>query len=398
LTPEKDRLFSLREHLKEICKERGPIPFALYMEICLYHPELGYYFAPRAPMGKGGDYITYPQVHPAFGRCMARQVMEIWEQMGSPQSFELVEVGPGKGQMMRDMLELISSKAPLLMENLEVTLVEVSPMLQSIQRANLAQFPNVRWEAPADFFSRRKVRGCILSNELVDSLPVHLVEMRGGELREVLVLVGDRETEEVLGELTDHRIREYLETEGAHLQEGQRVEVGLKALEWIRSVGASLEKGAVITVDFGFRGAEAFHPSRSGGSLMTYRGHRASSDPYELPGGQDICSHVNFSALIRAGEEVGLAPTGIITQDKFLLNLGLLEEMAEQEKRRSSGSQAEFWQEKLALRSLMMPQHPQGGFQVLIQHKGWTPRSLTGLSHRLPQMDSLEPLRTRGLS
>lgn len=398
MTSEKDRLFFLREHLKEICKERGPIPFALYMEICLYHPELGYYIASQPPMGKRGDYITYPQVHPAFGRCMARQIIEIWEQMGSPKSFELVEVGPGKGQMMRDMLELISRKAPHLMENLEITLVEISPKLQSIQRETLAPFPNVSWEDPGDFFTRRKVRGCIVSNELVDSLPVHLVEMRRGELMEVLVVVGDREIKEVLGELTDPKIREYLDRWGTCLQDGQRVEVGLKALEWMQSVGASLERGAVITVDFGFRGAEPFHPLRNRGSLMAYKGHKASSDPYELPGGQDICSHVNFSALISAGEEVGLLPTGIITQDKFLLNLGLLEEMVEQEKRRSLDSPAEFWQEKLALRSLMVPQHPQGGFQVLIQHKGWTPKALTGLSHRLPKVGSLEPLRTKGLS
>lgn len=389
---------SLRQHLEEICRSRGPIPFALYMEICLYHPHLGYYMASDPPMGREGDYLTYPQVHPAFGRCIARQIIEIWEQMGCPRGFELVEVGPGKGEMMRDMLELISQNAPHMMENLEVVLVEVSPKLQSIQRKNLAPFSNVRWESPGRFFSRGGVEGCVVSNELMDALPVHLVEVSSGKLMEVLVEVGDWGIKEVLGELTDPRILEYLEAMGARLVEGQRVEVGLRAVEWIERMAGALTRGVLITVDFGFRGVEQFHPLRRRGSLMAYRYHKATSDPYELPGGQDICAHVNFSALMWAGEKAGLVNTGITTQDRFLLNLGLLEEMREQEKKRFLDSPVKFWMEKLALRNLMMPQHPQGGFQVLIQHKGWTPMSLRGLSQNLNPLESLEPLGTKSLS
>lgn len=378
--PKEQRLKALREHLVELCRVRGPIPFALYMELCLYHPELGYYTAGPPPMGKEGDYLTYPSVHPAFGRLLGRQVAQIWRLMGKPSGFTLVEMGGGQGCLCSNMLQLIREEAPHLFQDLRILLVDISPGLLELQEKTLGNQVKARAMGLHEFFSLPPFAGCIVSNELLDAMPVHLVEMRNGQPREVFVEIRPEEIREILAEPSDPRILEYLEELEAPLMEGRRLEVGLKGLEWMGKVAQSLERGAVVTVDFGYSGQEAFHPLRNRGTLMAYRGHIASPDPYELPGGQDISAHVDFQSLIKAGEREGLSLAGLVPQDKFLLNLGLLQEMEALEARGSRMSPASFWAEKLALRKLLMPQPPQGGFQVMIQYKGWEAQGLWGLA------------------
>lgn len=380
--PEKKRLETLREQLVELCRASGPISFARYMELCLYHPELGYYTAGPPPMGPKGDFLTYPSVHPAFGKLLGRQVAEIWRLMGEPDIFTLVEMGGGRGHLCRNMLDLMREEAPSLLQRLQLIMVDQSERLLKEQVENLRGFPALRAMSPEAFYSLPPIVGCIVSNELVDAMPVHLVEVRLGRLQEVMVEVRQEGILEQLAEPQDRDLLDYLQCLGAQLLEGQRVEVGLAAMRWMEKIGSKLEKGCVITADFGYSGQEAFHPLRSKGTLMAYKGHKASPDPYELPGGQDLCAHVNFSALIQAGQRVGLQFTGLVPQDKFLWNLGLLQEMEAHEAKRTSMSTAAFWADKLALRRLMTPQSPQGGFQVLIQHKGWEPRRLTGLGGR----------------
>ncbi len=366
---EQERLKKLREHLVELCLARGPIPFALYMELCLYHPQLGYYTAGPPPMGKHGDYLTYPSVHPAFGRLMGRQVVQIWRLMGEPPGFSLVEMGGGKGLLCRHMLDLIREEAPSFFKNSQVILVDRSSRLLKMQEETLGKQETVKYMNLEEFHGLMPMVGCIVSNELVDAMPVHLVEMRSGKLQEVLVDVSWEGIKEILAPPTDERILELLQSLGAKLLEGQRVEVGLAALEWMEKVAESLERGVVMTVDFGYSGQEAFHPLRPSGTLMAYRSHLASPDPYRLAGGQDICSHVNFQALIWAGEKKGLSLVHLVPQDRFLLKMGLLREMEMLEARQDKMSPASFWAEKLALRKLLTPQPPQGGFQVLLQSK-----------------------------
>lgn len=375
---EQARLKKLRQYLVELCRAGGPIPFALYMELCLYHPQLGYYSAGPPPMGKKGDYLTYPSVHPAFGRLLGRQVAEIWRLMGKPCGFTLVEMGGGEGLLCRDMLEMIREEAPDLFQELLVVVVDRSPKLLRIQEETLGNHAKVRAMGIEEFFSLEPLVGCVVSNELVDAMPVHLVEMRCGELQEVLVEVGQEEIREVLAPPTDARIPEYFKALGANPPEGGRAEVALAAWEWMQKVAQCLEKGVVITMDFGYSGQEAFHPLRLQGTLMAYKGHLASPNPYELPGGQDLCAHVNFQALTKAGEQEGLVSDGLVPQDRFLWNLGLLQEMEALEARRTEMSAASFWAQKLALRKLMMPQPPRGGFQVMCQRKGWEHGPLTG--------------------
>ena len=332
-------------------------------------------------MGPGGDYVTYPSSHSAFGRLLGRQIHEIWEAMSKPRPFTLVEMGGGRGDLARDIAEGLQARTPALWDSLEWVFVDESPTLRSYQELVSKDLVSSKVMPPHVFFSeKRYLVGCVISNEFVDALPVHLVEWRDGALLEVFVHVGETEIHEALTPPSDPAISRYLDALGAQLVEGQRTEVHLAAVKWVQQVAEVLERGALMTLDFGYTAPEYFHPLRSGGTLLSYRDHRASADPYALPGGEDLCAHVNFSALMWAGQQVGLTTTGLVPQDRFLLRLGLLQEMEELEQRRGEMDSVSFWKEKLSLRRLMIPQAPQGGFGVLIQHKGWSPPPLSGLS------------------
>ena len=366
-----ERIEALRRELEALCSESGPIPFARFMELCLYHPRYGYYTAGRPPMGSDGDFTTYPNVHPAFGRLIARQATEFWEVLGKPSPFTIVETGSADGTLALDLLTFIENDRPDLYSSMIFVSVEKSPKLREHCRLRLKGFDRVTLIDPERFFSETgAVTGCFISNELIDAFPVHLVEMRNGELEEIYVRVDSNGIREEPGPLSDPRLSTYLEESGAVLAEGRRTEISLQAVEWITDIGARLKKGFMLTLDYGYSSPEYFHPLRIKGTLMSFLDHRASADYGRLPGGRDLTAHVNFTALIRAGENAGIRYTGLIPQDRFLVRLGLLDEMEAVEQKKDSLSAASYWREKLALRSLIAPQPRQGGFQALIQHKG----------------------------
>ena len=221
------------------------------------------------------------------------------------------------------------------------------------------------------------IDGCFLSNELVDAFPVHRVVVQGGRLREIYVGERDGGFVDVPGDLSTPEIGEYFRNDGVELGEGQEAEVNLRAREWIGNVGRRLRKGFVLTIDYGCLAEELYAPWRSSGTIMCYHRHRASGDPYERVGEQDITAHVNFSQLIRGGEEAGLAFTGLVPQYRFLIGLGLLGEMEEAAK---GMSELEGLKMRLSLKHLIEPGMGMGEiFKVLVQHKGVDEPRLDGL-------------------
>jgi SAM-dependent MidA family methyltransferase len=164
---------------------------------------------------------------------------------------------------------------------------------------------------------------------------------------------------------------------GIHLREGQRAEVNLKALDWVEKVARCLKKGFVLTIDYGYLANELYAPHRRDGTLLCYCQHRTSENPYERLGEQDITSHVNFSGLIQKGEELGLHLTGFAPQYRFLLALGILQEM---ESLGREMSETDALQLRLSLKHLIEPEMGMGEvFKVLIQHKGMDRPLLDGL-------------------
>ena len=370
----------LRNFILAQIRESGPVTFARFMEWCLYHPDDGYYHSEGTKTGKGGDYYTAPCVHPFFGRLVARQLMQMSELLGT-ERFTVVEMGAGRGFLCRDILDWASRSAPAFYRRLDYRLFDVSRRRVEEQRETLAPYERegkVSWEDAGELEKgEQMIEGCFLSNELVDAFPVHRVVFQDGKLREIYVGEQDGGFVEVLGDLSSPEIGEYFTDDAVVLKEGQEAEVNLHGRQWIRAVGRRLRRGFVLTIDYGCLAGELYAPWRRSGTMMCYYQHRSSENPYERVGEQDMTAHVNFSALIRAGEKAGLLFTGLVPLYRFLIGLGLLGEMEEAAK---GMSEIEGLKMRLSLKHLIEPSVGMGEiFKVLIQHKGVEKPQLDGM-------------------
>ncbi len=376
----RSRKEGLRRFILSQIEERGPIPFSQFMEWCLYHPEEGYYQTERTRIGRDGDFYTSPSVHPLFGGLIAKQLSQMSEQLDGGH-FDVVEQGGGKGFLCEDILQWAKKKAPAFYQRLRYHLIERSPHLLKEQKERLGEHEKegkVFWTDPEGFERGEVViDGCFLSNELVDAFPVHQVIFDRGILKEVYVTQDHGQLKEIWGELSDPRIASYFQSNDVALQEGQRAEVNLKALDWVEKVARCLKKGFVLTIDYGYLAKELYASYRREGTLLCYYQHRTSENPYERLGEQDMTSHVNFSSLIQKGEEVGLHLTGLVPQYQFLLALGLLQEIESLEK---GLSEMDALRMRLSVKHLIEPEIGMGEvFKVLIQNKGTDYFQLDGL-------------------
>ena len=316
---------ALREAIVARIRSQGPIPFRDFMEAALYHPQHGYYRSRREKMGREGDYLTSPEVSSAFGVLVGRQLRQMWQAMDAPHPFDVVEAGAGTGLLCRDILRWARSHAPDFRDALTYTVVEVSDALAQRQQETLAEErENVRWSAELPHC----IEGCLLTNELLDSFPVHRVALRDGELMEVFVgWEGTRFVEELRPPSTPE-IPAYFRRLGLMPGEGCRAEVNLAAPRWMGGAGRALRRGFVLTFDYGYEAEDLYAPWRSDGTLLCFYRHNPSGDPYARLGRQDITSHVDFTTLRRAGEEAGLQTLGLTSQSDFLSNLGIAEALA----------------------------------------------------------------------
>ncbi len=368
---EKDTATPLKTLLIDRVQAQGRITFADFMSACLYEPGLGYYTSPGRKVGAEGDFYTSMNVHPVFGRLVAREICRMWETMGAPERFEIVEAGAGGGQLAKDVLDTIAGTNPQFYAALTYRLVEKEPTLEESQRTRLAEhLPRLAWHTPEELAGGKLTfTGCLLSNELVDAMPVHLVEMTPAGLMEVYVTALDGEFGEMLDEPSTPELAAYLKRLGVSLFAGQRAEINLAAMGWLEAAAKAVEKGFVLTIDYGFPADELYAPVRKNGTLLCYYRHTTEETPYIRIGLQDITSHVNFTALMEHGEELGLHTVWFGEQYRFLLGAGLMEEMLAIEE--SGASEVELIKNRLALKKLMLPDGGMGDtFRVLIQAKG----------------------------
>jgi len=364
----------LRAILVDRIQRQGRISFAEFMDLVLYHPEHGYYNSFKEKIGPEGDYYTSPSVHPIFGSLIARQLSQMWEILGCPSPFFIIEGGAGKGLLCLDILNHARDFSPVFFENIRYILSDQSSMMEEKQKSLFQDSPfidRIQWVNARDLFREgRKFIGCFLSNELVDSFPVHIIQLQERKLAEVLVAVKDQSFVEFLDTPSSPSIAAYLDSYGYPLQKNQRAEINLQALTWLGKVNQILERGFILTIDYGFEARELYDPSRRDGTLLSYFRHTTSTDFYERIGYQDITAHVNFTALIQKGEQIGLKKIGFTEQYKFLVSLGLLQMMEDYEKKSNGRPAAEFLTNKLAMKSFLVPGGMGTLFKVLIQGKG----------------------------
>lgn len=364
---------TLREIILDEIRREGPIPFSRYMELCLYHPELGFYSRSVGQFGKAGDFYTSSDVHAVFGRLLARQFEEMWRALGRPERIEVIELGPGRGLFARDVLDWAKKKFPDFFRAVHCRLVERSPALRTAIGERLKD--KIR-EGKASVWSELDQfppveNAIIFANEFFDALPVEVVSDRG-ELR--VSADGDRFSETfapVRGEILD-----YLDRHGVHPEPGERVEASLIAQQWMRRLAKRIMRGYVVVIDYGYTRDELL-TGRNRGTVTAFRKHTVSDSPYEAPGEQDITAHVNFTALRAAGEAGGLEFLGYMTQSQFLMGIGEANEFADAfEDTRLPQEQTKI---ALQLKHLVTPAGMGETFRVLVMGRG-AGRELSGLT------------------
>ncbi len=296
-----------------ILANNGWISFSRYMELALYTPGLGYYAGGAIKLGKEGDFTTAPEISPLFGATLARFA----HQLLGDQPLHLLEFGAGTGKLAADLLAAAAA-AGVAVASYQI--IELSAELRQRQQQALASFPNVSWlDAPPPAFS-----GLIIANEVLDAMPVPLLVKQDGRWLERGVSIdqagfafADRPCESGLVEQIP---------EGAELPDGYVTEVHPQQAGFIRMLGDMLRAGgggAALLIDYGFPAASYYLPQRSAGTLMCHYRHHAHADPFFLPGLQDITSHIDFSAMARAGLEAGLTFGFYMSQAAFLIAAGL---------------------------------------------------------------------------
>jgi SAM-dependent MidA family methyltransferase len=349
--------------IKEIQKH-GPISFRDFMEMALYYPELGYYTSSKNKIGKTGDFYTSPSLSSAFGELLAKQLEEMWYILGE-RKFTIVEIGAGTGLLSMDVLKYLNGNKEVSRE-LEYCIVEKSPALREEQKKFLGG--SVKWGDSIQGLSG--LEGCIFSNEVVDAFPVHQVVM-DKELMEIYVDY-DNGFVEIL-KPAGKVLNDYFSELGVVLPQGYRTEINLDALKWIERIAASLIRGFVITIDYGYPSYELYQDYRNRGTSMCYYKHTANENPYEHIGEQDITSHVNFSALAHWGRKNELEKCGFTDQLHFLMGIGIEEYL----QKIQLNEPQNYLRKVLPLKTLMMEMGET--FKILIQEKAVHCKQLSGL-------------------
>src|SRR5438876_3998715 len=301
----------------------------------------------------------------------------MWESLGRPAEFTFIEGGAGVGRFAAQVLDFCAAKLPEFYRALRYVAVE-----RSAARREQAEIQAKRHAEGGHFVSSVEVptriaAGCFFSNELVDALPVHRVVMDGGAMKEVFADFRDGKFVDLVAPLSTCAISEYFAAQGIGLIEGQHAEAGLEACDWISEIGRRLERGYVLTIDYGHPAADLFDDHHMRGTLLAYQNHRASEDFYAAPGEQDLTAHVNFTALEAWGKRAGLETAGCTSQTAFLLALGQENEFADLYD--EGQTEADRTKARLQLKTLIHPEGMGERFRVLIQRKGDVSGRLTGL-------------------
>jgi SAM-dependent MidA family methyltransferase len=418
---------TLRQKIEREIRERGPIPFLRYMELCLYDPELGYYSRNAEQFGKAGDFYTSSDVHAVFGRLLGRQFEEMWRVLESPAQIEILELGPGRGLFAQDVLDWSEKKLPEFFRAVHYSLAESSPVLRQRLQATLRtgfQSGRVSLAAKSELPQPQRLtpaspeRPCgtaeavpshvagvpdepagaiwkgttsvvpnsisleralapevpiiVFANEFFDALPVDVLSPQG-ELR---ISEKDGQLFETWRPASAEEL-EFLDRYGVHPEAGERIEAPLIAQRYMSRLAAAVNCGVIIAIDYGYTREEQL-AGRHRGTIAAYRQHSVSANPYEAPGEQDITAHVNFTALAAALEQGGMQVQPLLTQSQFLMGIG------EQNQFADAFEECRLPQERakvaLQLKHLVTPAGMGETFHVLIASKGVNTKKITGLS------------------
>ncbi len=360
---------TLFDIIKEEIRESGPISFRRFVELSLFHPQHGYYSSGKARIGKKGDFYTSPSVHRSFGETISR-VLARASLLLEGEKFTIVEFGASNGQLAFDILGALRENHPDLYARTDYVISEISSVARQAAKKTLeGHRERVRWTDDLRKIERDGFCGVVIANEFLDSLPFHRLKLHGGETREVFLSLRDGEIEEVLRDPETEGLYEFSKRYLDEYVQGEEAEACLLAGKWLAEVGAALQKGFILSIDYGSLAPELYSPGRRKGTYRCFYRHELSSNPYIRVGEQDITADVNFSELIRIGDTLGLSTIKYATQGQFLVDWGILEIFKTYDKPQNQG-------DRLAAKTLFMPEFMGRRFKVLLQSKGFQPEEL----------------------
>jgi SAM-dependent MidA family methyltransferase len=302
----------------------------------------------------------------------------MWQLLGSPRRFLVVESAAGVGRLAGHILDFSAKALPEFYAALDYVAVERSSARRAEHAERLAAHAAAGHISSAGEIPSVIPAGCIFSNELLDALPAHRVDVENGALREIYVGFESGRMVEVRGDPSMPALDQYFSEQGITLEEGHQAEVCFEACDWIESAGRALERGFVLTIDYGHEARALYGEHHNRGTLLAYRDHTVSENLLNAPGEQDLTAHVNFTAVDLSGRRAGLVRTGLVTQSQFLVALGRGNEFADLYE--ANQSEMEKLRARLLLKNLIHPEGLGEKFQVMIQHKGIEAPRITGLS------------------
>jgi SAM-dependent MidA family methyltransferase len=309
-------------HLRSRISRDGPLSFADFMAEALYHPEWGYYSAPnRTRVGREGDFITSVSVGSTFGSLLAARLHSFWLANGSPPEFHLLEPGPESGDLALDILKAATPLDPPFRAALRYHALEPIAAKRQCLESRFAELDEPHLQVHQSASDLRFPFGAVLANEIVDALPVHLIEWQNNDWSERLVTCDKDAFRWTTQPITNPDLRDALPDFPSPPENGYVTEVCLAYQSFLTPLATALDSGLYIFIDYGHAEADYYAPSRATGTLQTFHQHQATDNPLHHPGSQDLTAHANFTRLAEIGRQLGLAPTGFTRQERYLTAL-----------------------------------------------------------------------------
>lgn len=321
---------SIIEEIKQA--KKNLLTYEEYMSIALYDPQIGYYMKNNKKLGPEGDFYTSSGVHAVFGKVFAHFFLDIIEKENLPA--KICEFGGGDGRFAKAVLDEWEEMAPKGKENLSYSIIETSPYHREEQMKLLSNkngFTQFDSLIAYQEIEKGDFEGIVFSNELIDALPVHVIEMHNSEIYEVFVTY-DKESKKLIEEkqlCTNENVLLWLEKYGPILKEQQRIEIPLNMNKWIKEINNFMKRGLLITIDYGFTKEEWTMPQRKKGSLRGYYKHQLVNDPLLHPTEMDLTTHIHLDAYEAVLKEEGFVKVYDERQNRFLLKIGLLKFLKE---------------------------------------------------------------------
>lgn len=307
----------LQQIIRDEIVRLGPMSCERFIELALYHPQLGYYSRERLRIGRQGDFITNVSVGKLFGEILADQIVELWELLNRPPEFTVVEAGAETGDLALDVLTRLAETRPDA--SWRYMLVEPNALKRSQQKERLIEH-EVRWVSSLDELS--SIAGIILSNELLDAIPPRVVEFSGKQWREVCVNFRNDTFEFCFEPINNPLLVATIDKIPVPLSEPYRTEINLRSQDWVRTAAKSVQRGLILLIDYGYPRSDYYSGLRTEGTLTAYRNQRRQGNIFEAIGEADITAHVDFTAMAEAGLEAGCQLLGFTDQHHFMVGAG----------------------------------------------------------------------------